>query len=90
MSLYLHLSFLQVFLGHWQAPFTIAARALYNTLRSEFFGFARGLSYVARALAYVACVLVLASTLLEIVDMHTIQTRPNAIQIIAVQRRTKH
>ncbi|XP_065927500.1 uncharacterized protein [Magallana gigas] len=47
---------------------------------------ARALAYVARALAFVACVLVLASSLLKIVDMHTIQTRPNAIQIIAVQR----
>lgn len=51
-----------------------------NTLQSEWFCF-------ARALAYIACVLVLASDLLKIVDMHTLQTRPNSIQVIGMQRK---
>lgn len=66
-----------------RSPFTIGTRALYNTLLSEWFSFARALAYVARCLAFG---LVVASSLLKLVDMHTIQMRPNAIQIIAVQR----
>lgn len=38
-----------------------------------------------RCLVFVACVLVVASSLLKIVDVHTIQTRPNATQIITMQ-----
>lgn len=35
-----------------QAPFTICARALMNTLRSKFLSFTRAIAYVARALAF--------------------------------------
>lgn len=70
----------------FKALFTIDAQALYNTLPTELFGFARDIAYVARALAFVACVFVIESSLLKIVGMHTIQTRPNLIQIIAIQR----
>ena len=45
----------------------------------------RAFAYVARCLIFVAYVLVIASSLVKIVDMHTIQTRPTAIQIIAMQ-----
>ena len=44
-----------------KAPFTIGARPLYNTLRSKYFRFARPVAYVARSLAFVASVLVVAS-----------------------------
>ena len=78
-----------------KAPFTIGARPLYNTLRSKYFSFARpvayvarSLAFVARSLAFVASVLVVASSRIRIVDMHTIQMRPNAIKIIAMQRTT--
>ena len=71
-----------------KAPFTIGARPLYNTLRSKYFSFARPVAYVARSLAFVASVLVVASSRIRIVDMHTIQMRPNAIKIIAMQRTT--
>lgn len=63
----------------FKALFTIDAQALYNTLPTELFGFARDIAYVARALAFVACVFVIESSLLKIVGMHTIQTRPKAI-----------
>ena len=72
----------------FKAPFTIGARPLYNTLRSKYFSFARPVAYVARSLAFVASVLVVASSRIRIVDMHTIQMRPNAIKIIAMQRTT--
>ena len=71
-----------------KAPFTIGARPLYNTLRSKYCSFARPVAYVARSLAFVASVLVVASSRIRIVDMHTIQMRPNAIKIIAMQRTT--
>ena len=71
-----------------KAPFTIGARPLYNTLRSKYFSFARPVAYVARSLAFVASVLVVASSRIRIVDMHIIQMRPNAIKIIAMQRTT--
>lgn len=70
----------------FKAHFTIDAQALYNTLPTELFGFARDIAYVARALAFVACVFVIESSLLKIVGMHTIQKKPNGIQIIAMQR----
>ena len=70
------------------APFTIGARPLYNTLRSKYFSFARPVAYVARSLAFVASVLVVASSRIRIIDMHNIQMRPNAIKIIAMQRTT--
>ena len=69
-----------------KGAFTIGARALYNILRSECFSFARAHAYIARCLAVVACVLAVAPSLLKILDMHKIQTRPNAIKIIAMQR----
>ena len=72
----------------FKAPFTIGARPLYNTLRSKYFSFARPVAYVARSLAFVASVLVVASSRIRIFDMHNIQMRPNAIKIIAMQRTT--
>lgn len=63
----------------YKDPFTIGARATYNILRSECFNF-------ARALTFVACVSVAASSLLKTVGMHFIQMRPNAIQIITMHR----
>ena len=69
-----------------KAPFTIGARPLYNTLRSKYFRFARPVAYVARPLAVVASVLVVAPSRIKILDMHTIQMRPNAIKIIAIKR----
>ena len=70
------------------APFTIGARPLYNTLRSKYFSFARPVAYVARSLAFVASVLVVASSRIRIIDMQYIQMRPNAIKIIAMERTT--
>lgn len=45
-------------------PFTVGARALHNILRSECFSFALALAYVVRCLAFVACVVMVASSLL--------------------------
>lgn len=52
-----------------------------NTLRLEVFGSAQAIAYVAKALAFVACVFVVKSSFLKVVDMQ----RPNAVQIIAMQ-----
>ena len=60
----------------------------FTTLRSKYFSFARPVAYVARSLAFVVSVLVLASSRIRKVDMHTIQMRPNAIKIIAMQHTT--
>ena len=75
---------LEMHLTTYKAPFTTGPRALYNTLQSEFFSLARAFAYVARCLSFVACILVVASSLFKIVDMHTIMTQSNAIQIIAM------
>lgn len=61
--------------GHFGTPFDW-----------NFFGIAQSIAYVKRDHAFVACVFMVASSLLKIVDMQTIQTRPNAIKIIAMQR----
>lgn len=60
-----------------------------STLRSEFVGFVQATAYVSRALAFVACVFVVALSLLKIKDMHTtsIQTRSNANKIIVFKYR---
>lgn len=58
--------------------FTISLRSLYNTLRSECFSFARALAYFAHSPAFLACILVVASCIIKIVDMLTIQTQCNA------------
>ena len=58
---------------------------LAHTLGSEYFSLERAFAYVARCPIFVAYVLVIASSLFEIEDMHSIQTRPTAIQIIAMQ-----
>lgn len=66
-------------------PFTIGTLALYITLRSDLFGFTRAISYVTRALAFIACVFVVKSSLLKILDIiHTIQTLPNVIHLKGV------
>lgn len=70
----------------WKTFFTIDARALYNTLRSKWFSFAPAVSFIAQYLVFVASVLVVALSLLKILNVHTNQTRPNAIQITAMQR----
>lgn len=64
------------------------ARALYSTLRTEYFGFARAIAHVARSLALIdACVLWSHQVSLKYwTCMHIIQTQPDAIGIIAMQR----
>lgn len=51
-----------------KADFTISARALYNTFLSELFGLAQAITHVPLALAFVACVFVVTSSLLKIVE----------------------
>lgn len=72
-------------MSHYERPFHIWHRALYNTLQSVFFSNQQALIYVVRALECIACVLLVASSLLKILDKCNIQTQPTVTQINAVQ-----
>lgn len=54
-----------------------------NTLRLEVFGSAQAIAYVAKALAFAACVFVVPSSFLKVLDMHKIirdRTRSKLLQ----------
>lgn len=79
-AVWISLTWLCLTIAGWLfLAFTIGGRSVYNIWRSEVFRFAD----VDLTLAFVS---VVASSLLKIVDMHTMQTWPNAIKYIAMQR----
>ena len=81
--------FTNPFLGlwvHFLCPFHNWCTSTLHHFPIEFFSLIRALAYVVRCLAFVACILVVTWILFKIVDMHTIQTRSNAIKFIAMQR----
>lgn len=54
------------YFDYCEGPFTISIQALFNTLPLESFSFERALAYIAWCLAFVACVLMVASIFLKL------------------------
>lgn len=65
--------------------FIFDARKLYNTLRLHFFA-SHEIWHTLHEFTFVACITLITLSLLKIVDMLSIQTRPNAIQFLAMHR----